>query len=278
MIDLKALAGKTALVTGAADGIGRMLANGFASLGMHVGVLDIREAAAEAAAEAIGERAFPLVADVSDRDQLFEVADNVRSLGNGLSCLWINAGVGVGAKLVDGKPNAVEWGMNVNALGVIWSAQAFVPLMRETDGPRHVGFTASSAALRSPEGDFPLYAATKHCTFGLAEGVAGELKADGIPSTILCPGLFNTDIWDAARARPEKYGGERRMDPGISGYWRAAQTPDIMWPHIEKSIANGGGYLSLVTDYETKPSFLDRAKAIADGIVELVPTADETPR
>lgn len=278
MTDLNALRGKVALVTGAADGIGRMLAEGFSSLGMQVGVLDIRADAAAKTAGEIGENAFPLSADVSDRDQLLSIAETLRDRGDGLSCLWINAGVGVGSKLIDGKPNAIEWGMSVNALGVVWTAQAFVPLMRDTEGPRHVGFTASSAALRAPEGDFPFYAATKHCSFALAEGVAGELKTDGIASTILCPGLFNTDIWDAARARPDKFGGERRMDPSISGYWREAQLPDIMWPYIEKTIAAGGGYLSCTTDYETKKAFLERAQSIADGIIELVPSADETTR
>lgn len=278
MTDLTDFQNKTALVTGAADGIGKVLAEGLASLGMQVGVLDIRREAAEATADQIGNGAFALTADVSDREAMFEIADQVRVRGNGLSFLWINAGVGVGAKLIDGKQNAVEWGFGVNVLGAIWTAQALVPVMRQTEGARHVGITASSAALRAPEGDFPLYATTKHCTFAVAEALAGELRSDNIDTTILSPGLFNTDIWDAARARPDKFGGERRMDPSISGYWRAAQLPDIMWPHIEKTIAAGGGYLSCVTDFETKPAFLQRAERIANGMVELVAETDETPR
>ena len=72
--------------------------------------------------------------------------------------------------------------------------------------------TASSAALRAPTGDFPLYAATKHATFAVAEALQSEWAADGIGTTILCPGLLNTNIWNAARARPQRFGGEFRVN------------------------------------------------------------------
>ncbi|MEO0983438.1 MAG: SDR family oxidoreductase [Pseudomonadota bacterium] len=269
MSHFKDYSGRTAIVTGAGDGIGEMLAKGFAEAGMAVGVLDIRAEAAERVAGEIGAGAFPLSADVSDRDSVFAAAEAVQARGGGLSLLWINAGVGVGSPVVDGKANAVEWGFGVNVVGAVWTAQAFAPLLRETGGARHVGVTASSAALRAPEGDFPLYAATKHGTFAVAEAMRGEFEKDGIGTTILCPGLLNTDIWDGARARPERFGGVRRMDPSISGYWREAKSPDVMWPHIEASVAGGGGYLVCATDPDTKAHFEARAKAISDSIVEV---------
>ncbi len=269
MTDLSNFEGKTAVITGAGDGIGKMLAEGFASAGMKVGVLDIREDAAGRVAADIGENAFALTADVSDRDSLAAAAGAVEARGEGLSLLWINAGVGVGSPIVDGRPNAVDWAFSVNVLGVIWTAQAFAGLLRGTDGPRHVGVTASSASLRAPEGDFPLYAATKHGTFAVGEALRGEFARDGIDTTILCPGLLNTDIWDGARARPERFGGVRRMDPAIADYWRNAKSPDVMWPHIARTVSSGGGYLVCATDNETKGVFEARAQAIADAIVEV---------
>lgn len=269
MGDLSDFEGKLALVTGAGDGIGEMLAKGFAAAGMRVCVQDIRGEAAERVASDIGGNAFPLIADVSDRDSLSGAVIELKERGEAISLLWINAGVGVGAPVLTGKTNAIEWGFGVNVLGVIWTAQAFRPLMPD-DGPRHVGITASTAALRKPEGAFPLYATTKHGTFAVAEALAGELAEEGIPTTILCPGLLNTDIWDGARARPDRYGGQRRMDPSIADNWRKAKHPKIMWPHIVSSIDEGGGYLVCATDDgETKAAFEARAAEISVSIVEV---------
>ncbi|MEO1642091.1 MAG: SDR family NAD(P)-dependent oxidoreductase [Pseudomonadota bacterium] len=261
--------GKLALVTGAGDGIGAMLARELAKAGMRVCVQDIREDAARVVAEEIGGDAFPLAFDVSHREACFEAAGSLKPHGS-LNLLWINAGVGIGSPLINGKANAVEWAFGVNVLGVIWTAQAFRPLMDAAGGPRHVGITASTASIRPPEGAFPLYATTKHGTFAVAEALRGELSVDGIGATILCPGLLNTKIWDGAKARPERFGGVRHMDPSISGQWDAAKPPEVMWPHIVRTISDGGGYLVCSTDSgDTKAAFDQRAAAISDGIVEV---------
>lgn len=270
MADLEAYEGKLALVTGAGDGIGRMLARGLAEAGLQVAVLDIRAEAAEAVAGEIGNGAFPLAADVSEPESLEGAAETLKARGAPLSLLWINAGVGAGSPLIGARARTVDWAFGVNVAGVIHTASAFRPLMEAAEGPRHVGVTASSASLRAPEGAFPLYAATKHGTFAVAEGLRGELARDGIGCTILCPGLLNTDIWDAARARPERFGGARRQDPKIAGMWREAKAPELMWPHIARVIDEGGGYLVCATDGgETKAAFEARAQEIAGGIVEI---------
>ncbi|MEO0881944.1 MAG: SDR family oxidoreductase [Pseudomonadota bacterium] len=261
--------GKTALVTGAGDGIGEMLAKGLASLGMSVGVLDIREDAAARVATEIGGDAFALTADVSDRDALATAAEAVKDRGQGLSLLWINAGAGVGANLIEGKPSTIEWAYSVNVLGAIWTAQAFMPLVRETEGARHLGVTASTASLRDPDMPLTLYGATKQAVFAVAEGLRNEVAEEGVGTTILCPGLLNTKIWDGARARPERFGGPRSMDPSISKRWDEAKTPDIMWPHIEAKIAAGGGYLVCNTEGRVREVNAARAKQITDAFVDV---------
>ncbi|MEM9570877.1 MAG: SDR family NAD(P)-dependent oxidoreductase [Pseudomonadota bacterium] len=269
MTDLSAFAGKLAMVTGAGDGIGEMLAREMAKAGLRVCVQDIRPEAAARVADAIGGDAFSLAFDVSDRAAAIEAAERLKPQGP-LSLLWVNAGVGVGSPLLTGKPKAVEWALDVNVRGVIWTAQAFVPLMTETDGARHVGFTASTAALRPPEGDFPLYATTKHATFAVSEALKGELATQGIDATILCPGLLNTKIWDGAKARPDRYGGARHIDPSISKMWDEAKSPDVMWPEIARVIGQGGGYLVCSTDNGgTKAAFEARAEEISSSIVEV---------
>lgn len=269
MTDLSAYEGRLAVVTGAGDGIGKMLAEGFAEAGMRVCVLDIREEAARDVAASIGDAAFALAADVSDRASLEAAAGQIRETGEDVGIVWINAGVGVGASILDGSPRAVEWGYSVNVLGAIWSAQTLVPLLMEGERPVHVGVTASTAALRRPEAPMTLYAATKHATFGIGEALMSELEPHNIGVTLLCPGLLNTDIWDAARARPERFGGVRRMDPSVAEFWRKAPGPDMMWPHIARTVASGGGYLTCATSAETPQVFRDRAALIEAGLVDI---------
>ena len=269
MAALSDYADKRALVTGAGDGIGEMLARHLAAEGLYVIVQDIRQEAADQVAGDIGERASAIAFDVSDRAACFAAAETLKAEG-ALNMLWINAGVGVGSPILTGKQNAFEWGFDVNVRGAIWTAQAFVPLMQEGDGPRHVGITASSAALRPPDGDFPLYATTKHATFAVAEALRGELAASKIDTTILCPGLLNTKIWDGAKARPDRFGGVRHMDPSVSKRWDEAKGPEVMWPDIVRVIEQGGGYLVCATDGgETKAAWLARTQDIASGIVEV---------
>lgn len=269
MTDLIEYKDKLAIVTGAGDGIGEMLARKLAESGLRVGVQDIRADAAECVAKSIGANAFPLVFDVSDREACLAAAAETEPHGP-LSLLWINAGVGVGSPILTGKQKAIEWGLDFNVRGVIWTAQAFVPLMQNAEGPRHVGITASSASLRAPTGGFPLYATTKHGTFAVSEALRGELAAQNIETTILCPGLLNTNIWDGAKARPDRFGGARHMDPFISKMWDEAKRPDVMWPDIARVIGQGGGYLVCSTDGgETKAAFEARAHEISSGIVEV---------
>jgi len=268
MMDWSLYEGRTAMVTGAGDGIGKMLATKLTGAGMKVCVQDIRDDAANAVAEEIGDKAFPVAFDISDRDAVAAAAEQFRKDHGTLAMLWINAGVGVGASMLEGKPDQVRWAYDVNVLGSIWTAQCFVPLLEGQ--PSHVGITASTAALRPPEGDFPLYAATKHGTMAVAEALRGELAKRDIGTTILCPGLLNTEIWDGAKARPERYGGERRMDPKIAGMWRNAKTPDAMWQDIERVVLGGGGTLTCATDDgDTLQAMNKRIAGIADGLVEI---------
>ena len=262
-------AGKLALVTGAGDGIGAMLARGFASWGMRVCVQDIRADAANSVAQEIGASAFPLAFDVSDRDTAEAAAAQFADRGEVLSLLWCNAGAGLGSSLLSGKPATIEWGFNVNVLGIIWTTQAFARLMTNKDAPRHVGFTASSASLRSPRQSSPLYPVTKHAGFAVADALASELDARGIASTILFPGLLSTNIWDGARARPDRFGGPRNADSSLSARWDAAKDPALLWPHIERTVLGGGGYLTCETENGLSALVQERADAVIQSIVEI---------
>lgn len=260
--------GRWALITGAGDGIGRALALGFAGEGINVIALDIRADAAQTVASearALGVQARVLTADVSDRDAMLRVGQELVTAGHVPSILWVNAGVGAGTSLIEGSQRAIEWTMSVNVLGVAWTAQAFIPAMLKQDGPKHVGVTASSASIVDVQGPFTLYAASKQGTAAFGEALAAELKPKGVGVTILYPGLLNTNIWNAARARPDRFGGISVMPDHVGERWRQAQSPDIVVAPTLRTVAKGGGRVVVATDEQTMPLFEARVASTRDG-------------
>ncbi len=267
MAHLTEYRGRWALITGAGDGIGRSLALGFAREGLNVIALDIRAEAAQivaSEARALGVQARVLTADVSDREAVMRSAHDLQSSGIAPAILWVNAGVGAGTSILEGSQRAIEWTMAVNVFGVAWTAQAFMPGMLSAGGPLHLGVTASSASIVDVQGPFTLYAATKQGTAAFAEALAAELKPKGVGVTILYPGLLNTNIWNAARARPDRFGGITLMPDAVGERWRQAQSPDIVVEPTFRQIAQGGGRVVVATDDQTRPLFEARMRSIGE--------------
>ena len=261
MTGLDEYRGHWCVVTGGAEGIGLAIARAFGQAGMRVALLDVREAAAAGAAERLrgeGIEAVAQVADVSDRASIVGAAEQLTARRIVPRILWINAGVAVGAGVLGIRPNMAEWLYGVNALGVIWTAQAFVPAMLEGPRPAHVGITASSAAYRAPGAPFTVYAASKHATLGLGEALRSELAERDIGVTLFCPGLLNTAIWDGAKARPERFGGIRHLDHAVGEHWRAAPTPEGAMPPLLATVAAGGGYCA---PFDNEPGSTDGFEA-----------------
>jgi short-subunit dehydrogenase len=242
---LQALNGQWAVVTGAASGIGAALADTFAGIGMHVVLADILTQEANATAASIGERhgvqTRAETVDVTDPDSLAACAARLAADGIDPAVVWANAGVGVGATLVEGSRRAIEWAVSANILSVAWTAQAFVPGLRRKAGARHFGVTASTASIVDVQGPFPLYAATKQGTAAFAEALKAELAPDGISVTILYPGLVNSNIWNGARSRPDRFGGPRELAHEVGAQWRAAPGPEVLMPAVLATLADGGG-------------------------------------
>ena len=247
-----------ALVTGAADGIGLALADSFAAAGANIVLVDIRTEALERAAEQLAHHGVDIrceTADVSNREAMFDLAERLAADFIVPRMLWINAGVGAAARLSDGKEKAIRWVYDVNLFGTIWTAQAFIPAMRELGMYAHIGVTASSATLVPVDGPFPLYAASKYATAAVGEGLMSELADSDIGVTILCPGLLNTGIWNSGRARPDRFGGARELDDSAGEYWHQAKTPDILAAPVKETVENGGGWCVVQTEPGTREGF-----------------------
>lgn len=203
-------AGKTAVVTGAASGIGRALALHAASLGMRVALADVEADALRRATEDVeeaGGRAIGVVTDVSRPDALRELADRTRDAFGDVHLLCNNAGVFAAGGTVWETPLAdFEWQFAVNVMGIVHGLRAFVPILLEQGQEAHIVNTASMAAVTSS----PLsagYYASKHAALSISETLYHELGQRGasIGVSVLCPELVATRIGHAERNRSERY-------------------------------------------------------------------------
>jgi NAD(P)-dependent dehydrogenase (short-subunit alcohol dehydrogenase family) len=203
MRDLK---GKVAVVTGAASGIGRAMAECFAHVGMKVVLADVEEkplAAAVASLTASGADVCGVRTDVSKPEEVERLAQRAYERYGAAHVVCNNAGVGTGGLSWEQPLGDWEWTFGVNLWGVIHGIRAFVPRMIE-QGQGHVVNTASMAGLGGAPG-MGAYCATKHAVVGISECLHHELTlaAEGkVKVSVLCPGFVKTNIADAHRNRP----------------------------------------------------------------------------
>ena len=201
------LDGRTAVITGAASGIGLALTERFLSEGMSVVMADIEQPVLEREASRIvdaGGKVAPVVCDVTDPDQVADLRDAALAAYGAVHLLCNNAGVANGQVNHKTKPATWDWVVGVNVLGPAYGVSTFVPLMLE-QGEGHVVNTASEAGLTASPVLGP-YHATKYAVVGLSESLALELEGTPVGVTCLCPELVATRIFEATRNAPAALG------------------------------------------------------------------------
>ncbi len=190
------MAGRVALVTGAASGMGRATARLFAAEGAAVAVTDLDERAVAAVVDGItedGGRAAGWALDVTDADAVPRVVGEVREALGPVDILVNNAGVSIPAPIGgDGFDAAWAATFEVNLTGHVRLLRACLPdLTRNGDG--RVVNVASTEALGATAGLSP-YTASKHGVVGLTRALAVELGATGVTVNCVCPGPINTGM------------------------------------------------------------------------------------
>ena len=260
--------GDWAVITGAGRGIGRWLAQHFAAKGMRICALDIDAFHAEETARLCGEDALAHGCDVSDAKETARVAEKLIAQGVEPSLLWINAGVGTADTVSEAKMRTLDWLMGVNVMGPINTARAWLPVLKKQSGARHVAITASSASVTPVSGPYTLYATTKQMTASVGEALMAELSEDEIGVTILCPGILNTQIWNAAQARPERFGGSRAAPDEVGDHWRAQPGPEVLERGIDTTLERGGGWCIIPTEGDTAEKMSARHEAQVAGLFD----------
>ena len=176
------------VVTGAASGIGRAMAQRFAAEGAKLVVCaDRDEAGAKATAEGIG--GIAIRTDVSKEAEILALIETVETDHGPIDLFCSNAGIGVGGGAE--TPND-DWQRiwDINVMAHVWAARHLVPRMAARGGGYLLN-TASAAGLLTQIGSAP-YAVTKHAAVGLAEWLAITHGDDGIKVSVLCPQAVRT--------------------------------------------------------------------------------------
>jgi len=198
-------AGKVAVVTGGASGIGLGLARRFVTEGMSVVIGDVERDALDttvAKLRADGGTVEGVVTDVTKPEQMQALADAAVARFGGVHVFCNNAGVGAGGLSWEMPLSTWEWVLGVDLWGVIHGVRTFVPLLMQ-QSEAHIVNTASIAGLVAAPFMGP-YNASKHGVVAISETLFHELAmaAPHVHVSVLCPGWVNTNIADSARNRP----------------------------------------------------------------------------
>lgn len=198
---------RVAVITGAASGIGRSLAERCAREGMKVVLADVEEQAlAKTAAEmkAAGANVLAVLTDVTKAKAVETLAHRALDAFGAVHLLCNNAGVGVGTSVWETTLTDWQWVMEVNLWGVIHGTRIFIPIMLDQDTECHIVNTGSIQGLLSYHPLTASYQVSKHAVIALSEQLYHELAQRGakIKISVLCPGWVRTHIGDSGRNRP----------------------------------------------------------------------------
>ena len=217
--DMKEFRGRTAVITGAASGIGLELARRAAAEGMNLVLADIEATKLDAAAASLGIDAGRVLAqrtDVSREDDVKALADAAFARFGGVHLLCNNAGVGLTRVSWELSTADWNWVLGVDLWSVIHGVQHFVPRMLQQGEGGHVVNTSSVAGLLSTPG-MAAYNVAKHGVVTLSETLYGELLAAKakVGVSVLCPAWVPTAIHESGRNRQERF-GEASQAAGLS--------------------------------------------------------------
>ena len=204
---MRDLEGKTAVVTGAASGMGRAFVDRLARAGMRIVLADIEPIPLQAAVaelEAQGIAALGVTTDVSNERDMAALRTRAFEQFGSVDIVCLNAGVAGGTGPMETLTvGDWQWTLGVNLWGIIHGIHTFVPDLKRQDSG-HVVITASIAGLTSFPNMGP-YNVTKHSAVAIAETLFSELRDQGssVGVSCLCPGVVHTNIITSERNRPE---------------------------------------------------------------------------
>ena len=230
--------GKTAVISGGAEGIGLSIAKALGEQKMNIVLTDIDATNLQKAAAELETSGVPVLAavlDVADEAQWQSVSEQAIERFGKIHMVVNNAGVGGGSGPIESQEKqAWQWAIDVNLMGVVYGAKVMLPLIKEHNEGGWIVNVASMAGM----GGLPYggaYNATKAAVVALSESWAEELKSKGIRVSVLCPAFVQTRIYDSERNRPAQYKSET-----------ATQDEDNNFSKISEQMVKNGIDVSIV--------------------------------
>lgn len=223
------LDGRTAVITGAANGIGRAIGLSLARRGCHLALADIDDTGLSHTAELARKDGVSVSQhhlDVADRTAVSNFPHVVAGEHAGVDILVNNAGVAVGGTFDQISDEDFEWLFEINFWGVVRMTRAFLPLLRASEDARVVNLSSIYGVVAPPEQT--AYSASKFAVRGFSEALRHELEASNIGVTVVHPGGVATSIAENARIpagvseeeiarRQERYRKLLTMPPEVAG-------------------------------------------------------------
>jgi NAD(P)-dependent dehydrogenase (short-subunit alcohol dehydrogenase family) len=218
--------GKTAVISGGAEGIGLSIAKALGEQKMNIVLTDIDATNLQKAAAELETSGVPVLAavlDVADEAQWQSVSEQAIERFGKIHMVVNNAGVGGGSGPIESQEKqAWQWAIDVNLMGVVYGAKVMLPLIKEHNEGGWIVNVASMAGM----GGLPYggaYNATKAAVVALSESWAEELKSKGIRVSVLCPAFVQTRIYDSERNRPAQYKSETATQDGDNNFSKISE-------------------------------------------------------
>ncbi|MCY4012810.1 MAG: SDR family NAD(P)-dependent oxidoreductase [Gammaproteobacteria bacterium] len=238
---MRDVTGKTAFITGGASGMGLAMARSFAAAGMKVVIADIEQAALDAVTrefEASNAQFLTVALDVTDREGFVSAADAAQERFGNVHVVCNNAGVALSGAIDKMTYKDWDWLTSVNYDGVVNGIVTFVDRIKAHGEGGHFVNTASMAGHVALPG-MSVYTATKYAVVGISETMRADLLAHDIGVSVLCPGIVNTNIFDASRNRPEEFAGDDAAEALLSDVppeQRAARLDELRASALDPAI------------------------------------------
>jgi len=235
----RTISGRTAVISGAASGIGRALAQRLSAHGSPVAITDIDERGLKETEASLQGRVLSRVFDVRDADAQRSFADDVRDWAPArIGAVFNNAGVATASSVLDSVPEDDQWLWDINFHGVVNGTRAFLPILVEQDEGAIVN-TSSVYGLASMPNQ-SAYCSAKFAVRGFTDAVRHELRGTGVTAINVHPGGINTNIVRNARFRKDPDGRGRTHEQMAAEFAAITMTqPDKAAAIIHRGVEAG---------------------------------------
>ena len=261
-------AGRTAFVTGGANGVGLGIARNLLEAGAKVAIADIRQDAIDHALGALDNREVMGVRlDVMDRAGFAAAADKVEAAFGPVSLLFNNAGINLFQTIEDSSYDDWDWVMGVNLGGVINGVMTFAPRMKARVGSGeqsggHITNTASMASFIG-SGAPGIYNTAKFAVRGLSYSLRHSMYRYGIGVSVVHPGLVKSVIYASDDVRPDALKGEakpvdRAAVERLAGVHEFGMEPDVIGARILEGVRENRANIFTHPDHKDELEELHR--------------------